>query len=444
MRTNDRWWWWPGAVLVAALAWTGPARADGEQFMPVPSYRTGPYAAGGTSLYGGFIDYMNLINMRDGGINGVKFTWEECETEYKPDRGVECYERLKGKGPTGASMFHFYSTGIAYALISKVGQDKIPLVTIAHGRTDAADGRYFPYVFPLITHYWSLNTDIVRYIGQREGGMAKLKGKKIVHLHHGSAYGKEPNLIFQKQAEKYGYEAKIIEVPAPGSEQQAQWLEIRQFKPDWVIVTGWGVMNPAALKNAARVGFPMDHIIGNFWTGSEEDVEPVGAAAKGYISAAINPSGKDFKVIQEIERVVYAAGKGNMVDKKRVGSIYYNRGVLTGIVSVEAIRVAQGKFGKKPLTGEQIRWGLENLNLDPARIAAIGATGFIQPLKVTCADHEGGGAVKFQQWDGTKWKIISDWIQADKELVRPLIEESASKYAKENNITQRDCTKEST
>ena len=442
MRTTKRWWRWLGIASALALTWVVPARAEGEQFMPVPSYRTGPYAAGGTSLYGGFIDYMNLVNMRDGGINGVKLVWEECETEYKPDRGVECYERLKAKGPTGASMFHFYSTGIAYALISKVAQDKIPLVTIAHGRTDAADGRYFAYVFPLITHYWSLNTDIIRYIGQREGGMAKLKGKKIVHLHHGSAYGKEPNVIFQKQAEKYGYEAKIIEVPAPGSEQQAQWLEIRQFKPDWVIITGWGVMNPAALKNAARVGFPMDHIIGNFWSGSEEDVEPVGDAAKGYISAALNPPGKDIKVIQDIERVVYGAGKGNMVNKARIGSVFYNRGVLTGIITVEAIRVAQGKFGKKPLTGEQVRWGLEHIKIDDARLAQLGAPGFIQPLKVTCADHEAGGAVKFQLWDGTKWKIISDWIQADKALVRPMIEESAMKYAKENNITPRDCSKE--
>ena len=442
MRTTTK--WWAGGAVAACLAFSGGALAQNEQFMPVPSYRVGAYAAGGTSLYGGFIDYMNLVNMRDGGINGVKLIWEECETEYKPDRGVECYERLKAKGPTGAAMFHFYSTGIAYATIAKATQDKIPLVTIAHGRTDSSDGRVFPYVFPLITNYWSLNTDIVRYIGTREGGMEKLKGKKIVHLHHGSAYGKEPNTVFQKQAEKYGFEAKIIEVPAPGSEQQAQWLEIRQFKPDWVIVTGWGVMNPATLKSAARVGFPTDHIVGNFWSGSEEDVEPAGDAAKGYISAALNPSGKDFKVIQEIERVVYGAGKGNMTSKARIGSIYYNRGVLTGIVSVEAIRVAQGKFGKKPLTGEQIRWGLENMNLDASRIAALGATNFLQPLRVTCADHEGGGAVKFQQWDGTKWKLISDWVQPDKALVRPLIEESAMKYATENKITPRDCSKEST
>ena len=172
-------------------------------------------------------------------------------------------------------------------------------------------------------------------------------------------------------------------------------------------------------------------------------MEPAGDAAKGYISAALNPSGKDFKVVQEIERVVYGAGKGNMTNKARIGSIYYNRGVLTGIVTVEAIRVAHGKFGKKPLTGEQVRWGLENLNLDAARIAALGATNFLQPLKMSCADHEGGGAVKFQQWDGTKWKIISDWVQPDKALVRRLIEESAMKYATENKITPRDCSKES-
>ncbi len=51
--------------------------------------------------------------------------------------------------------------------------------------------------------------------------------------------------------------------------------------------------------------------------------------------------------------------------------------------------------------------------------------------------------MKFQQWDGTKWKIITDWISADKAMVRPMIEEDAAKYAKEKGITPRDCSKES-
>jgi branched-chain amino acid transport system substrate-binding protein len=66
----------------------------------------------------------------------------------------------------------------------------------------------------------------------------------------------------------------------------------------------------------------------------------------------------------------------------------------------------------------------------------------VQPLKLSCADHEGGGAVRFQQWNGQKWEVISDWVQADRQLLRPIIEESARKYAKEKGITPRDCSKE--
>ena len=65
------------------------------------------------------------------------------------------------------------------------------------------------------------------------------------------------------------------------------------------------------------------------------------------------------------------------------------------------------------MTGEEVRWGLENLNIDEERLKELGAAGLMQPLKVSCADHEGGGAVKFQQWDGKQWKVISDWITTD-------------------------------
>ena len=52
------------------------------------------------------------------------------------------------------------------------------------------------------------------------------------------------------------------------------------------------------------------------------------------------------------------------------------------------------------------------------------------------------GLVKFQTWDGSEWKIVSDWIAPDKAMIRQMIEESAAKYAKEKNITPRDCGKE--
>jgi branched-chain amino acid transport system substrate-binding protein len=433
-----------GVVLLAlGAALAAPALAQQEQFVPMASYRVGPYAAGGTGTFGGFIDYLDMLNRRDGGINGVKLTWEECETEYKNDRGVECYERLKTKGPTGAAMFNFLSTGITYAVIERATADKIPVVSIGYGRADASDGRVFPYVFPLVTNYWSQNTAKIKFIGMKEGGMGKLKGKKIINLYHGSAYGKETIPILDLQAKKYGFTVTHIEVPHPGNEQESQWLQIRQAKPDWVILRGWGVMNPVALKTAAKVGFPRDRMVGVWWSGAEEDMIPAGDAAKGFIAAAFHPSGTNFPVLKDIQKHVYSGGhKGNLEDASRYGSIYYNRGVIHGILNSEAIRTAQAKFGKKPLTGEQVRWGLENLNIDDKRLKELGAVGLLQPIKVSCTDHEGGGAVKFQQWDGKKWNLITDWIKSDQSIVRPQIEESAAAYAKEKGITPRDCSKE--
>src|SRR5437899_9758521 len=160
---------------VAVFAFAGTAYSQNEQFVPMNGYWVGPYAAGGSGIFGGFIDYMNMINSRDGGINGVKLTYEKCETEYNNARGVECYERTKKRGPTGATLVHPLSTGITYSLIDKGTADHIPIVSIGYGRTDASDGRVFPWVFPLITNYWSQNTAKIKFIGMKEGGMDKLK-----------------------------------------------------------------------------------------------------------------------------------------------------------------------------------------------------------------------------------------------------------------------------
>ena len=251
-------------IALAAAGYTGTAAAQAkEQFVPANFYWVGPYAPGGSGIAGGMIDYFKMINNKDGGINGVKFTWEKCETEYNNGKGVECYERSKKHPPTGATLIHPLSTGITYSLIEKGTADKIPIVSIGYGRTSAADGRVFPYVFPLITTYWSQATAMIKFIASKEGGTAKLKGKKIVLLYHDSAYGKEPHAVLKKEAERYGFELTLLAVPHPGNEQQSQWLQIRQIKPNWVILWGWGVMNPTAIKAAAKIGFPRDHMIGN-------------------------------------------------------------------------------------------------------------------------------------------------------------------------------------
>jgi branched-chain amino acid transport system substrate-binding protein len=104
------------------------------------------------------------------------------------------------------------------------------------------------------------------------------------------------------------------------------------------------------------------------------------------------------------------------------------------MMTVEAVRTAQEKYGRKTLTGEQVRWGIENLNLDANRLGQLGFGTMIPPVKVSCTDHSGSGLVRFQQWDGKRWKAVSDWTSGDRSLVRKMVEESAASYAKEKGI----------
>ncbi len=421
-----------GPMVVAATA--------AEVFIPMLVYRTGPFAPNGIPSANGFHDYFTVLNERDGGINGAKVVFEECEFQYKTDVGVECYERLKKKG-TGAVVVHPFSTGVTYQLIPKAPVDKVVVFSMGYGMTAAADGRWFPWVFNFPTTYWSQASAFVRYVGQQEGGVDKLKGKKIVHVFHNSPYGKEANPILETLSKQLGFELTLLAVDTPGQEQKATWLQVRRINPNWIFISGWGVLSQVAIKEAAAIGFPMDHAVGNWWTGTEVDVVPAGDGAKGYKAATFHAPGAGFKIHQDIFKHVYDKGK-NVGPKEGVGEVLYNRTIINAMLSTEAIRTAMVKFNTKQPTGEQVRWGFENLNLTEKRLEELGMKGLMRPIKVTCEDHEGNGPVLFQQWDGKKWSIVSDWISPMREVVRPKLEAAAEEEGKKLGYTKRDCSKE--
>jgi branched-chain amino acid transport system substrate-binding protein len=192
-------------------------------------------------------------------------------------------------------------------------------------------------------------------------------------------------------------------------------------------------MTATALSTAQKVGYPRDHMVGIWWAGSEIDTEAAGPAAEGYYAASLNLAGKDFGVVKDVEKFVTAKGKGG--DAKLVGTVLWNRGLAAGMLTVEAVRTAQAKFGKKPMNGEQVRWGLENLSVDQKRLDQLGFGTMIPPLKLSCNDHGGSGLVRFQQWQNAKWKPASEWMSGDRAMIRKMVEESAAKYATEKGIT---------
>ena len=426
------------ALLVAPIGF-GSASAY-ELVMPTLDYRTGPYAPNGIPFANGYGDYLNMLNERDGGINGARISLVPCETGYNTKRGVECYENTKGEGQSGALVYQPLSTGITYQLIPKASVDEIPIFSMGYGRTSAANGKVFPWVFNFPATYWSQATVFVQYIGEQEGGMDALKGKKIALVYHNSAYGKEPIRTLEKAAEKYGFEFMQLPVDHPGQEQKATWLQIRKERPDWVLMWGWGVMNQVAIKEATSIRYPMDRFIGVWWSGSENDVLPAGDGAHGYLSGAFHQPGDGFPVHDDIKKHVYDKGMG-LGDRDRIGEVLYNRGMVAAMWSSEAIRKAMEIHGTNEVRGVHVRDGFEALNVDAARLKELGMEGFTIPVSISCENHEGPGQVALQQWDAKagKWSLVTDFYEPLRDITGPLIEEDSAQFAAENNVTPRDC-----
>jgi branched-chain amino acid transport system substrate-binding protein len=426
------------AGLLASHAALAQAK---EQFFPVLVYRTGAYAPNGVPYANGYVDYLKLTNAR-GGINGVKVSYEECETGYATDRGVECYERLKGKNG-GATVFQPLSTGITFALTEKAPGDKIPLITAGYGRSESTDGMVFKWNFPLTGTYWDAADILLQHIAKKDGGWDKLKGKKIALVYHDSPYGKEPIPLLVERSKMHGFELQQLPVTHPGVEQKATWLQIRQSRPDYVLLWGWGVMNGTALKEAQATGYPRDKMYGVWWAAAEPDVKDVGDGARGYNGLALQHGAEpNAKVVKDILSMVHDKGQGTG-PKDEVGTVLYMRGVTQAMLAVEGARRAQERFGKgKWVSGEQARWGYENLALDQKKLDALGFAGVMRPISTSCADHRGDVWARVHTWDGKKWNFTSDWYQADQSIIKPMIKSAADKYAAEKKLERRtpaDC-----
>ncbi|MGI9382953.1 MAG: ABC transporter substrate-binding protein [Methyloligellaceae bacterium] len=407
---------------IASLPSSAVSAGDKEIYHPMLVTRTGPFASAASGVSSGQQDYFALVNAK-GGIDGVMIKWEECEFGYKTPRALECYERYRGKW----KIVYPNSTPTIFALSDRLNQDKVLGINLAGGRSDSSDGKTFPFLSPVVLNFWSQAASTIRYIAKQEGGEDKLKGKKLAFIHLDNAYGRQPFPIFDALAKKYGFEWRSWPLAWPALEQSAAWVDIaRRFRADWAVQWNYGQSCNVPMTEMKKVGFPIEKFIGTLWCGSEEDITPAGDLAKGYVSANYHGVGKDFPVIQEIIAKVHGAGKGN-IEKARIGTVAYNRGVLTGIVIVEAFRNAIKKYGM-PINGEKVRDGFRMVKLDKARLKELGAAGLMPELAFSEKYHGGVDPQLYQQWDGKSWKTISDWIPPYEDVVWQEIKKSAAAY----------------
>ena len=412
-----------GAAAAALLSAAGIAPALADLYVPSLTYRTGPFAGGGIPLANGYADYFTMRNERDGGIGGVKVNVEECETGYDAQKGTECYESTKGKG---ALIYQPWSTGITLQLIPKAPVDKIPVWSMGYGLSAAAIGEKFPYTFTYPASYWSQMSSILSYIKDKEGG--SLDGKKIGFIYLDAGYGKEPIPLLQQLSKDMNFEVTYYPVGVKEMQNQSsQWLNVRKDRPDWMVMWGFGAMNAAAVKEAAKIRFPMDKFIGNWWAGAHADLRPVGETGKGYLAANFAAPGTDFQALKDIQEHVVSKGKSQS-SPDNVGDVLYNRGVIAAAVTAEAIRIAQETTGNTDVTGEDVRAALEKIDLTQDRLKELGFENFAADIKGSCKDHEGAGSIFLQQWTGSDWERITDLIPPMTAEVQPLLEKAAEEY----------------
>ena len=308
------------AAMTSAFIAVSTARAEDGIYIPLMSYRTGPYSGAGAAIFNGMSDYLAMLDERDGGIGGARLLVEECETGYDTKKGVECYDSTKGKNPVVSTP---YSTGITLQLIPKAAVDKIPVLSMAYGLSASANGNDFPWIFNPPATYWDGASAFVRHAAEAEGGFDKLKGKTIGLVHLDAPYGKEPIPLLQALAQDYGFTLKLYPVPASQMQNQTSlWLDIRRDRPEWIYLQGWGAMNPTALKEAAKIDFPMHRLVGNWWAGGEDDVRPAGELAKGYSSLNFSGVGQNYPAIHDIFKYVVDKGKSLVESKSKVGEIF--------------------------------------------------------------------------------------------------------------------------
>jgi branched-chain amino acid transport system substrate-binding protein len=419
-----------GAVVMAT-ALTGaavPAAAQDSNYVPLFTYRTGPFSGSGIYIAEGMHDYLEMLNQRDGGIGGVKIAIEECETGYDTKKGLECYEAVKGKKPV---VVNPWSTGITLPLIPRASVDKVPVLSMAYGLSASAIGDTFPWIFNPPATYWDGMSMILSYIGGKEGGLDKLKGKTLGFIYLDAGYGKEPIPLLEQLSKDYGFTLKLYPVPATEMQNQSsQWLNVRRDKPDYMVMYGWGAMQPTAVKEAAKVSYPMDKFISIWWI-NEEDAVSAGAASKGLKSLNWHAVGDNFPAIADIKKYVNDKNL-TQTDKSHVGKVLYNRGIYNSMLIAEAIRTAQKLSGKKVVSGEDVRRGLETLNITEARFKEMGLAGFAGPVKLSCEDHNGHFSTFMQEWDGTKWAKVSGDIKPMADKVSPLLTAAAKDYTDKN------------
>src|SRR4029450_5498290 len=178
MKRSRHWLGAAGLAGTLALAAGSASAQEKEVVIGLQCDRTGATQIVGTTICPAYHDYVALVNSK-GGVEGYKIKVLEIDHEYKVAPAMEAHERFKKEGAVINSV---YGTPQIAALNKKLEEDKILGTSPGFGTAAAADGKRYPYTFPIPASYCAQGAAAVKFAKDKLGG--SLKGKKIAYIYY--------------------------------------------------------------------------------------------------------------------------------------------------------------------------------------------------------------------------------------------------------------------
>ncbi len=305
----------------------------------------------------------------------------EIDHGYEVQPGMEAYRRMRNEG---AVVVAIYGTPHTQALTPLLHEDKIPGISPGFGTAAAANGKKYPYLFPIAATYWSQGAAAVQFAKEQLGGV--LKGKKIAYIFLDNPGGREPLTISAQAAGSGRFRTQGIRNSATRRRNEGTGARYHppfpcRFRHQHL----FGKAPSVALNEFTRRGYPLNKMLGFVWATGKSNIMGAGGwyKAQGYYVLQMAGAGSKYKVLNDIRALYRAEGKTPPKEMDSTG--YYNRGVLWAALAVKAVENAvTAKGGSADITGADVQKGFES-------ISGFTLDGFLPPLTITAEDHEGGG-----------------------------------------------------
>ena len=313
---------------------------------------------------------------------------------------------------------------------------------MGYGRSELRDGSVFQWNFPLLGTYWSAADIIMQHIALKEGGFDKLKGKKIVLVYHDSPYGKEPIALLEQRAKMHGFEFTPMPVTHPGVEQKSTWLQIRQNRPGLRPAVGLGRYELDVDQGGRRRRLPARQAVRRVVVGRRarraagrrrrQGLPAPSCCSMAPASSPSMPSSRSTSTTR-----ARARRSGTRPARSSTTAAW-----STPCWASRRSARRMTKYGNKPLTGEQVRWGIENLDLTAARLKETRLRGHAAAAQGHLQRPRGRARRPHPAVGRRQVGVVSDWYQSRRQGGSSRWSTRRPRYADEKKLPVRARSRE--